>query len=117
MRSAKTTVIDESIHSLLTGAVIERTAEVLAEHEGGSIPNGFSPGDLTCVHSVNQWFGSTAGPFGGVGGAAMTVFRLTVVYSSEIMLLFANDRFYGVSGYRPELLAQIDPGEFLRIVV
>lgn len=117
MRSAKTTVIDESIHSLLTGAVIERTAEVLAEHANANIPNGFVPGDLTSVHSVNQWFGSTAGPFGGVGGAAMTVFRLTVIYSPEIMLLFANDRFYGVSGYRPELLSQIDSEEFLRIAM
>lgn len=117
MRSAGTTAIDGSIHSLLTGAVLERTAEVLAEHEGADIPNGFVPGHLTSVHSANQWFGSTAGPFGGVGGAAMTVFRLTVIYSPEIMLLFANDRFYGVSAYRPELLNRIDPGEFLRIAV
>ncbi|WP_422758909.1 hypothetical protein [Paenarthrobacter sp. C1] len=117
MRSAKTTFIDETIDALLTPAVLEGTAEVLAELEPANVPNGFDPSALTSVRSVNQWFGSTAGPFGGVGGAAMTVFRLTVIYSPEIMLLFANDRFYGVAGYRPELLEEIDSAEFLRIPV
>lgn len=117
MYSATATIMDKTIDSLLTDAVIERTAEVLAELEPANMPNGLVPGDLTNVHSMNQWFGSTAGPFGGIGGAAMTVFRLTVIYSPEIMLLFVNDRFYGVSAYRSELLAQIDCEKFFRITV
>ncbi|ACL42021.1 hypothetical protein Achl_4070 (plasmid) [Pseudarthrobacter chlorophenolicus A6] len=117
MNSAKTTIIDESINALLTPAVIERTAEVLAELEPDNLPNGFDPFALNSVYSVNSWFGSTAGPFGGVGGAAMTVFRLTVIFSPEIMLLFANDRFYGVAGFRAELLGELDPDQFLRITV
>ncbi|MET4144258.1 hypothetical protein [Arthrobacter sp. UYCo732] len=117
MRSAKTTLIDDTIDTLLNPAVLERTAEVLFELEPVNIPNGFDPSALTNLHSVNRLFGSTAGHFGGIGGAAMTVFRLTVVYSPEIMLLFANDRFYGVAGYRPELLTEVDAKQFLRIPV
>ncbi len=115
MQSAITTAIDDCISSLLTDVVLERTAEVIAELEPANIPNGFVPSELTAVHSVNQWFGSTAGPFGGVGGAAMTVFRMTLIYSPEIVLLFANDRFYGVAAYAPELLREINPEHFLRI--
>ncbi|QOT19385.1 hypothetical protein [Paenarthrobacter sp. YJN-5] len=117
MRSAKTTLVDETIDALLTPTVLERTAEVLAELEPANLPNGFDPSALTSVRSVNQWFGSTAGPFGGVGGAAMTVFRLTVIYSPEVMFLFANDRFYGVAGYSQELVEEINPEQFLRIPV
>ncbi|GAA4034938.1 hypothetical protein GCM10023063_19010 [Arthrobacter methylotrophus] len=52
-----------------------------------------------------QMFGSTAGPFHGIGGAAMTHFRLTVVHSPAAMILFANNerfgpaRLYGVAKY------------------
>ena len=47
--------------------------------------------------------GSTAGPFGGVGGAARTWFRMTVLHSDDAMLLLAStqfsDQFYGAAPF------------------
>jgi len=31
------------------------------------------------IHIINQMFGSTAGPYGGIGGSAMTRFGILVV--------------------------------------
>jgi hypothetical protein len=61
-----------------------------------------------------QMFGSTIGPFQGIGGAAMTNFRLTVVHSPAAMILFANNerfgpaRLYGVAKYDKQVLESRD---------
>lgn len=59
--------------------------------------------------SWETWYGSTAGPFHGVGGAAMTWFRMTVLHSETAMLLFAStgfsDQFYGAAPFDTNVLA------------
>lgn len=54
-------------------------------------------------------YGSTAGPFPGVGGAALTWFRMTILHSDTAMLLFAStqftDQFYGAAPFDPAILA------------
>jgi hypothetical protein len=61
------------------------------------------------VASWKTWYGSTAGPFPGVGGAAMTWFRMTILHSDTAMLLFAStqfgDQFYGAAPFDPAILA------------
>ncbi|WP_427007076.1 hypothetical protein [Pseudarthrobacter sp. H2] len=68
------------------------------------------------VASWETWYGSTAGPFPGVGGAAMTLFRLTVLHSDTAMLLFANEQFYGAALYDAEVLTSrnVDAFYFFR---
>jgi hypothetical protein len=44
----------------------------------GSVAPGTDLGALSSVVSWKMLYGSTAGPFGGVGGAAMTRFTMTV---------------------------------------
>lgn len=94
------TYISMMITDLMTGPVLETVALAVRDmDETGVLPGGFDFNKLTSVHSVEQWFGSTAGPFPGLGGAAMTKFRLTILYSDDIMVLFANDRLYGVAPF------------------
>lgn len=78
-----------------------------------------------CVTWVTM-FGSTAGPFGGVGCAAMTTFRLTVVHSPVAMILFAANerqaqalsrriRLFGIAQYAPAVLEDKDWTAFSKI--
>lgn len=92
--------ISMMITDLMAGPVLETVALAVRDmDQTGILPGGFDFDKLTSVHSMDQWFGSTAGPFPGIGGAAMTKFRLTILYSEDIMVLFANDRLYGVAPF------------------
>lgn len=68
------------------------------------------------VTSWEIWYGSTAGPFPGIGGAAMTWFRMTALHSEDAMLLFAStkfsDQFYGAAPFNAEALAARDVEAF-----
>ena len=63
----------------------------------------FRAEDFTGIESWTSMFGSTTGPYGGIGGAAMTNFRLAVIFSEDSMVLFADTerrlvgRLYGVA--------------------
>lgn len=94
---------DQLINELLDGRCGENAAQAIAQlEEAGRIPAGT---DLTfrSVISWETWYGSTAGPFPGVGGAAMTWFRMIALHSGTAMLLFAStqfgDQFYGAAPY------------------
>lgn len=67
---------------------------------------------MKSLRSSASWetlYGSTAGPFPGVGGAALTWFRMTILHSDTAMLLFAStqftDQFYGAAPFDPAILA------------
>lgn len=78
------------IDQLLTPEVMSAVNPALASL--GIEPQGreqFSEG-IAWIHI----FGSTAGPFGGVGCAAITNFRMTAVHSPAAMILFANNERY-----------------------
>lgn len=102
------------IDDLVTPPVAQRVSDACLEMKSNGRLSGFDLDDLNCVHSVPRWFGSTSGPFKGVGGAAMTWFQLTVVYSEKVMVLFANDRLYGVAPFDAEALMRVDPDDFTR---
>ncbi|HEX9088488.1 MAG TPA: hypothetical protein VF867_13290 [Arthrobacter sp.] len=92
--------VSAMIAELMTGPVLETVALAVRDmDQTGILPGGFNFDELTSVHSMEQWFGSTAGPFPGIGGAAMTRFRLTILYSKDFMVLFADDRLYGVAPF------------------
>jgi hypothetical protein len=63
----------------------------------------FRVADFTEIDSWTTMYGSTTGPYGGIGGAAMTNFRLAVISSKDSMVLFADNeqrlvgRLYGVA--------------------
>ena len=54
-----------------------------------------SPYDLD-YHSFPMVFGSTAGPFGGIGGQALTTFQIEVVTNgwTKESCVYANGRFW-----------------------
>lgn len=49
------------------------------------------------VRSEMVLYGSTSGPFGGISGAAMTYFQITVIGLPNLVLVFADDRLLGWS--------------------
>lgn len=97
----------------LSGELVRRllTPQVLAEAGKGFqelklLHGGLDPEPFTDVESWAEMFGSTSGPWGGVGGAAMTTFRMTMVRSRGLAILFAGDKLFGVAEYNPRT---IDP--------
>lgn len=52
-------------------------------------------GSVREVRSESVWYGSTAGPFGGIGGAAMSQFQMTLVVTGERVYVFADERLWG----------------------
>lgn len=108
-RPALVTVL---IDDLMTNPVSQRVSEACLELEAHGALHGFDLDDLSSLHSVPRLFGSTAGPFKGIGGAAMTWYQLTAVYSDKIIVLFANDRLYGVAPFNAEVLVSLNPDDF-----
>ena len=47
------------------------------------------------VRSRTVMYGSTAGPFAGIGGAAMTDFQITALVTDAATLFYADDRPVG----------------------
>lgn len=88
----------------LEAKMIDRllTPEVMAAVDPALAGLGIEDSERTlelftgCITWVTM-FGSTTGPFKGIGGAAMTDFRLTVVHSPAAMILFANNERYGLA--------------------
>lgn len=107
------TYITVMIADLFTPPVIEAVAVGMrGMEESGVLPGGWNLDELDGVHSVPHLFGTAAGPFPGLGAAVMTWFQLTVVYSKDVMVLFANDSLYGVAPFDPAALASPDPDDF-----
>jgi hypothetical protein len=94
----------ELIRRLLTPQVLEEAGKGFRELK--LLHGNLDPSPFTDVESWAEIFGSTAGPWGGVGGAAMTTFRMTMVRSRGLAILFAGDKLYGVAEYNPRT---IDP--------
>lgn len=95
----------------LSGELIRRllTPQVLAEAGKGFrelklLRAELDASPFTDVESWAEMFGSTAGPWGGIGGAAMTTFRMTMVRSRGLAILFAGDKLFGVAEYNPKLI-------------
>lgn len=107
------------IEELLSPGVMAVVDPALAEL--GIHPLARAREVFTRHQSWVELFGSTAGPFLGVGGAAMTNFRLTVVHSPAAMILFANNerygqpRLYGVSRFDKQTLDDHDWAAFTRV--
>jgi hypothetical protein len=98
------------IAELLTPDAEARVSAALAAQGLGVFDRGL----FTGVTSWTTMFGSTTGPFHGIGGAAMTSFLLTVVYSPAAMILFARNqrygppRLFGVAAYAESVLERRD---------
>jgi hypothetical protein len=97
MSGLKSQLIDE----ILTPVTEERITAALATLDLGS----FNREDFTELVPWTEWFGTTGGPYPGVSGAAMTEYRLAIIHSPAVMLLFADashhrlSRFYGAAPY------------------
>lgn len=115
MSAIETTMID----TLLTPEVMAAVEPALARL-GLETVSRARASFTNCVTWI-EMFGSTAGPFSGIGGAAMTSFRLTVVHSPAAMILFANNerhdlsRLFGVALYDERVLGARDWAAFTRI--
>lgn len=53
---------------------------------------------LPCVTYLDKFsfphiYGSTAGPFGGIGGQAMTTFQIDAFYDGKKAAVFCGDKF------------------------
>lgn len=94
----------ELIRRLLTEQVLDEAGKGFREL--GLIQSGLDPAPFSDVESWVELFGSTSGPWGGMGGAAMTTFRMTMVRSRGLAILFAGDKLFGVAEYNPKT---IDP--------
>ncbi len=98
------------VTELVTPDVEAKVGAALAAQELGI----FDRRSFSEVTSWTTMFGSTTGPFGGIGGAAMTNFLLTVVYSPAVMILFATNerygppRLFGVAAYDESILERRD---------
>jgi flavorubredoxin len=115
-------IADQLIDQLLTSHADLAHQSLIALENSGLIPNGAT--GLKVFRSVvswETWYGSTAGPFGGIGGAAMTLFRMTVLHSGDAMLLFAStqfsDQFYGAAPFNAGVLAERNVNAFTRPTV
>lgn len=104
------------IRGILTPDVQEKVTAALAAH---GLP-AFRAEDFTGIESWTSMFGSTAGPYGGIGGAAMTSFRFVVISSKDSMVLFADDerrlagRLYGVAPLDRSVIEAENWGTFTR---
>lgn len=106
----------------LAGELIRRllTPQVLAEagkafRELKLLPTAeLDASPFTDVESWAELFGSTTGPWGGIGGAAMTTYRMTMVRSRGLAILFAGDKLYGVAEYNPKTIDARYTGNYHR---
>ncbi|MCU1510461.1 MAG: hypothetical protein JWO34_301 [Arthrobacter sp.] len=101
---------DQLIDALLNGRYAENVSKALfLLEEADRIPAGTDLKNFRNVASWETWYGSTAGPFPGVGGAAMTWFRMRILHSDTALLLFAGtqfgDQFYGAAPFDAAILA------------
>lgn len=112
MPGLRPTLVTVLIDDLMTQPIAQRVFDACQELEAQGKLSGFSLDDLNGVHSLPQLFGSTSGPFKGIGGAAMTWYQMTAVYSDKIIVLFANDRLYGVAPFNTEALMSLNPDDF-----
>ena len=94
----------ELVRRLLTPQVLKEAGKGFQELK--LLHGSLDPEPFTDVESWAEMFGSTSGPWGGVGGAAMTTFRMTMVRSRGLAILFAGDKLFGVAEYNPRT---IDP--------
>lgn len=103
------TLTDHLITQLTTTHGEKALRAIVLLEEADRIPDGTGLADFRSMLSWETLYGSTTGPFPGVGGAAMTWFRLTVLVSEHAMLLFASDqfgdRFYGAAPFDAAVLA------------
>lgn len=49
------------------------------------------------VTSFTVQYPSTSGPYGGLGGAALSDFQMTAIMGTDFLVVFADDRLYTVS--------------------
>lgn len=105
----------------LSGELIRRllTPQVLAEAGRGFrelrlLPGELDPAPFTDVESWAELFSSTSGPWGGIGGAAMTTYRMTMVRSRGLAILFAGDKLFGVAEYNPRTIDARYTGNYHR---
>lgn len=47
------------------------------------------------VRSETVWYGTTAGPFGGIGGSAMSQFQMTLLVTDDHVFVFADETLWG----------------------
>lgn len=113
---------EQLIDELLAGHADVAHQSLIALENSGLIPKGAT--GLAVFRSVvswETWYGSTSGPFGGIGGAAMTMFRMTALHSDDAMLLFAStpfsDQFYGAAPFNAEVLSERNINAFTRPTV
>lgn len=59
------------------------------------IPGGAAILSNSQVHSETVLYGSSAGPFGGIGCAAMTSFQMTLIKRGNLCVIFADERPFG----------------------
>lgn len=116
-----TAITDNLIDHLLAVHADAAHQALIALEDSGLTPKGAT--GLAVFRSVASWdalYGSTAGPFPGIGGAAMTSFRMTVLYSEDAMLLFAStkfsDRFYGAAPFNAAAVTDRNVEAFDRFI-
>jgi hypothetical protein len=116
------TITDQLVENLLGPHADVAHQSLIALENSGLIPKGAT--GLKAFRSVTSWetwYGSTAGPFGGIGGRAMTLFRMTALHSDDAMLLFAStrfsDQFYGAAPFNAQVLAERNVNAFTRPTV
>ncbi|WP_026535768.1 hypothetical protein [Arthrobacter sp. H14] len=84
------------IRQLLTAKVQSAAAPVLSEMQ-----LGFRPEEFSSLQSWPELCATSAGPFEGIGTAVPTWVQWTVIYSLDAMIVFADDRLYGIGLYSP----------------
>lgn len=66
---------------------------ILAERSKLNIDNSFFNSDDLSYYSFPKIYGSTSGPFGGIGGAAMTTFQIEAYSDGIITCYYCGNRF------------------------
>ncbi|MBG0738625.1 hypothetical protein IV500_04215 [Paeniglutamicibacter antarcticus] len=66
------------------------------EHLNHCLPDGYriNPRQVR-AYSRPTMFGSTAGPWGGIGGAAMTTFQITMLVQGNLAVVFVDEKPFG----------------------
>ncbi|MCU6480538.1 hypothetical protein [Arthrobacter sp. A2-55] len=66
---------------------------------------------LVTARSCSRTYGGSAGPWGGVGGAALTRFQITTLRQGNLIVAFVDERPFGyrVAAGEPDVS---DPAEF-----
>lgn len=106
-------LIDQVIDQLLTVRIVDVIKEAMRGL--GQLEDAFDTDEFRLVHSWVQMYNSVNGPFGGIGAAALTDFRMTVIYSRQLMVLFANDRLYGFAPFSRDVLQHRRIDAFTRV--